>query len=76
MYNKLIHADLFRLQGETPAALAARFSVDSELLRTSVQAILAAVSGMSVIIAAVVVMLSINWQITLILLLVFSGWRF
>lgn len=72
MYRKLIHADLFRLQGETPAALAARFSVDSELLRTSVQAILAAVSGMSVIIAAVAVMLSINWQITLILLVVFS----
>lgn len=72
MYNKLIHADLFRLQGETPAALAARFSVDSELLRSSVQAILAAVSGMSVIIAAVAVMLSINWQITLILLVVFS----
>lgn len=72
MYNKLIHADLFRLQGETPAALAARFSVDSELLRTSVQAILAAVSGMSVIIAAVAVMLSINWEITLMLLVVFS----
>ena len=72
MYNKLIHADLFRLQGETPAALAARFSVDSELLRSSVQAILAAVSGMSVIIAAVAVMLSINWQITLILLVIFS----
>lgn len=72
MYRKLVHADLFRLQGETPAALAARFSVDSELLRSSVQAILAAVSGMLVIIAAVAVMLSINWQITLILLVVFS----
>ena len=72
MYRKLIHADLFRLQGETPAALAARFSVDSELLRSSVQAILAAVSGISVIIAAVAVMLSINWQITLILLVIFS----
>jgi subfamily B ATP-binding cassette protein MsbA len=72
MYSSLIHADLFRLQGEAPAALAARFSSDSDLLRTSVQSLLAAVSGVMVIIAAIAVMLSINWQITLILLVVFS----
>lgn len=72
MYESLIHADLFRLQGETPAALAARFSSDSDLLRSSVQALVAAVSGVMVIIAAIAVMLSINWQITLILLVVFS----
>jgi len=72
MYSSLIHADLFRLQGETPAALAARFSADSDLLRSSVQALLVAVSSVMVVIAAVVVMLSINWQITILLLLVFS----
>ena len=72
MYSSLIHADLSRLQGETPAALAARFSADSDLLRTSVQALLVAVSSVMVVIAAIAVMLSINWQITLILLLVFS----
>lgn len=72
MYSKLIHADLFYLQGETPAALAARFSSDSDLLRASVQALMAAVSGVMVIIAAIAVMLSIDWQITLILLVVFS----
>jgi subfamily B ATP-binding cassette protein MsbA len=72
MYSSLIHADLFRLQGETPAALAARFSSDSDLLRTSVQALLVAVSSVMIVIAAIAVMLSINWQITLILLLVFS----
>jgi len=72
MYSSLIHADLFRLQGETPAALAARFSSDSDLLRTSVQALMGAVSSVMIIIAAVGVMLSIDWQITLILLLIFS----
>ena len=72
MYSSLIHADLFRLQGETPAALAARFSSDSDLLRTSVQALMAAVSSVMIIIAAIAVMLSIDWQITLILLVIFS----
>ncbi|MHA1128708.1 MAG: ABC transporter ATP-binding protein, partial [Alphaproteobacteria bacterium] len=48
------------------------FSSDSDLLRSSVQSLLAAVSSVLVIIAAIAVMLSINWQITLILLLVFS----
>ncbi len=72
MYSSLIHADLFRLQGEAPAALAARFSADSDLLRTSVQALMAAVSSVMIIIAAIAVMLSIDWQITLILLVIFS----
>ena len=54
------------------SALAARFSADSDLLRSSVQAIFSTVSGILVTFAAVVVMLSINWQITLILLVVFS----
>ncbi|OUS07141.1 hypothetical protein A9Q96_07480 [Rhodobacterales bacterium 52_120_T64] len=72
MYSSLIHADLFRLQGETPAALAARFSADSDLLRSSVQALMAAVSSVMIIIAAIAVMLSIDWQITLILLVIFS----
>ncbi len=72
MYSRLIHADLFRLQGETPAALAARFSSDSDLLRTSVQALMTAVSSVMIIIAAITVMLSIDWQITLILLVIFS----
>ena len=72
MYSRLIYADLFRLQGETPAALAARFSTDSQLLGTAVQALMAAVSSVLVIVAAIGVMLSINWQITLILLVVFS----
>jgi len=72
MYNSLVHADLFRLQGETPAALAARFSADSDLLRTSVQSLLAAVSGLMIIVAAIAVMLSIDWQITLVLLVIFA----
>lgn len=72
MYSSLIHADLFRLQGEAPAALAARFSADSDLLRGSVQALMSAVSSVFIIIAAIAVMLSIDWQITLILLVIFS----
>ena len=72
MYSSLIHADLFRLQGETPAALAARFSSDSDLLRGSVQALMSAVSSVTIIIAAIGVMLSIDWQITLVLLVIFS----
>ncbi len=72
MYSSLVYSDLSRLQGEAPAALAARFSSDSDLLRASVQSLMVAVSSVMIIIAAIAVMLSINWQITLILLLVFS----
>ena len=72
MYTNLIHADLFRLQGDTPAALAARFSSDVTVLRSSVQSMLAGVSAILIIIATLGVMLTIDWQITILLMAIFS----
>ncbi len=72
MYEHLIHADLNRLQGETPAALAARFSSDVAVLRSAVQSMLAGVSAVLIIVATLGVMLTIDWQITILLVVIFS----
>ncbi len=72
MHEKLVYADLARLQNESSAALATRFTADIMLMRTSVIQIFAGLSSVLIIFATVVVMLTIDWLITLTLVLVFS----
>ncbi len=73
MYSKLLYTDLSRLQLDSPASLAVRFSADVGLIRGSVQQILGGVSAVLIILATVAVMLSIDWQITIVLILVFTA---
>ena len=73
MYQKLLFADLSRLQSDTPAALAMRFSSDTQLVRLAVEAALEGLSSVLIIVATVAIMMSIDWQVTLVLVLVFSG---
>ncbi len=72
MYNKLLFADISRLQLDTPASLAMRFSSDIALIRLAVEAILDGLSSVLIIVATVGVMVSIDWQVTLVLVFVFT----
>ncbi len=72
VYNRLLFADLSRLIADSPAALATRLNADTSLIRGAVGSLLSAVSSVLIILATVIVMLSIDWLITIFLLLVFS----
>lgn len=72
MYKRLLFTDIARLQLDAPAAIAVRFSSDVGLVRMSVEAILEAVSAILIIMATVGVMLSIDWKVTIVLVLVFA----
>ncbi|MCF6305027.1 MAG: ABC transporter ATP-binding protein/permease [Rhodobacteraceae bacterium] len=72
MHEKLVHADLARLQNESSTALATRFTADIMLVRTAVIQIFGGLSSVLIIVASVAVMLTIDWLITLTLVLVFS----
>ncbi len=72
MYNKLLYADLARLQLDAPAAMAVRFSSDVGLVRLAVEGILEATSAILIILATVGVMLSIDWKVTILLVSVYG----
>jgi len=72
MHEKLVYADLARLQNESPTALATRFTADIMLMRMAVIQIFGGLSSVLIIIATVAVMLTIDWLITLTLVFVFS----
>ncbi len=72
MHEKLVFADLARLQGESPTALSTRFTADILLVRQAVTQIFGGVSAVLILVATVAVMLSIDWVITLTLVAVFS----
>jgi len=73
MYSKLLYADLARLQLDSPASLAVRFSADVGLIRGSVRSIMNGVSAVLIILATIAVMLSIDWPITIVLIFLFAG---
>ena len=72
MHEKLVFADLALVQGESPTALSTRFTADILLVRQSVMQIFTGVSAVLILVATVIVMLSIDWVITLTLIAVFS----
>ena len=65
MYRKMVTMDLSHLMDEAPAALAARFSADMELAKMSCQTVLNALTAIFTVIAAFIVMVSIDWGLTL-----------
>lgn len=71
MYSALIEADLSRLQDDTPAGLATRFSADISILHNSMSSLLNGVGAILIIVATLGVMLTIDWQITLVLMVIF-----
>lgn len=72
LYARLLVADLAHLQIEKPAALATRFSADIGAIRAAVDALIAGLSNILIVVATLAMMLSINWSMTLITLAVFG----
>jgi len=64
MFARLVGTDLARLQTEAPAGIAARFSSDIGLVGVAVRAFFGGVTGVLTLVVTVVVMLTIDWQLT------------
>ncbi len=72
MYDTLIEADLTRLASEPPAALATRFSSDIRMVSMATKEIISGLTACLIVIATFIVMLTIDWKMTLILIVVFA----
>jgi subfamily B ATP-binding cassette protein MsbA len=72
MFARLVGTDLARLQTEAPAGLAARFSSDIGLIGGAVRAMLGGIAGILTILATFVVLLTIDWALTIGICLVFG----
>lgn len=72
MFSQLVGADLSRLQREPPAGFAARFSSDISLVGGAVRGYVNGLTNILTIIVTIGVMLTIDWSLTLLILLVFS----
>lgn len=72
MYDRLVYMDLAFLLAEAPAALAARFSADIELVRQASIVVFGSVRDILTLVAAIIVMLSIDWAMAIGLVLVFA----
>jgi subfamily B ATP-binding cassette protein MsbA len=72
MYDTLVDMDLSQLLAEAPAAIAARFSADIELVRGATIAVFGSLRDVLTLIATIVVMLSIDWAMTLALMCIFA----
>ena len=71
MFSSLINMDLDNLQAESPAALASRFSADIDLTKRAVMAVIGSITAVFTVIAVFAVMLSIDWAMTIGLILIF-----
>ncbi len=72
MFDTLVTADLARLQTEAPAGLAARFSYDIGNISRAVKSILGTLSSVLTIIVTFAVMLTIDWPLTLGMIVIFA----
>jgi subfamily B ATP-binding cassette protein MsbA len=73
MFRDLVAADLARLAQEPPAAMASRFAGDISLIGSSVKVGLTGASQVLVILFTFAVMMTIDWALTLVLVVIFSA---
>ena len=72
LFRKLVSMDLSHLLAEAPAALAARFSADIDVIRLALVQVFNSVRALFTVLAAFAVMLSIDWVMTLGLIVIFA----
>ena len=72
MFESLVNMDLRHLLAEAPAALASRFSSDIELARQAALDVFVGITAVFTLIATFAVMLSIDWAMSLGLILIFA----
>ncbi|GIX13798.1 MAG: ABC transporter permease [Paracoccaceae bacterium] len=73
MHDALLAADLARMQAEAPAAYAARFTADIDLVRIVMQQIATGMVNIATVIGAFGQMLLIDWQMTLGVMAIFAA---
>jgi subfamily B ATP-binding cassette protein MsbA len=71
MFSSLVYMDLSNLLAESPAALAARFSADIEVTRNATREVFGSITAIFTVIATFVVMISIDWALTIGLIFIF-----
>ncbi len=72
MFGELLAADMARLAREAPAATAARFSADIALVGESIRVGIAGISAVLVITFTFIVMMTIDWLLTIGLIMIFG----
>ncbi len=72
MFKSLVNMDLRHLLAEAPAALASRFSSDIELSRQATMEVFVGITAIFTLAATFGVMLSIDWAMSLGLILIFA----
>lgn len=72
LYHHLMFADLAHLQRENAASFSARLWVDSGMIGKSLTNILGGLSNVLVVVTTFVLMLSIDWMLTLMIFAVFA----
>lgn len=71
MFGSLVYMDLSNLLAESPAALAARFSADIEVIRNATREVFGSITAVFTVIATFAVMISIDWALTIGLIFIF-----
>ena len=71
LYKSLLYMDLSSLLAESPAALSVRFSADLEVVRGSTNEVFGIASSILMILSTIVVMISIDWIMTIALIGIF-----
>jgi subfamily B ATP-binding cassette protein MsbA len=66
MFERLVHADLARLEREPPAALAARFTTDATTIREALIRAVNAIGDVVTVIGLVATMFVLDWQFSLV----------
>ncbi len=66
MFHHLVHADLARVERESPAQLAARFTTDATIIRDSLSRTVQGVADAITVIGLVASMLYLDWMLSLI----------
>lgn len=72
MFDRLVHMDLAQLLAEAPAALAARFSADIELVRLGAQHVFGSIRDLLTLTAVIIYMLTLDALMAAGLILVFA----
>ena len=72
LYDHLIMADLAYLQRESAAAFSARLWADSGLIIRSITALLGGLANALTVLATFIMMLTIDWKLTLMIFAVFT----
>ncbi len=71
MFGHLVHADLARVERESPAQLATRFTTDVQMMRDSMARVVSSIGDVITVVGGVASMIYLDWQLSLIVALLY-----